>query len=69
MSWNPSPEVAIAREFGNKFNYDKVYIIGLNERSGKVELISYGVNKVKCSEASKSADKILNQILGGTIIL
>jgi len=69
MAWNPSPEVAIARDFGTKFNYDKVYIIGLNERKAGFGVISYGKTKEKCKEASKAADRIYEQIINGTIII
>ena len=67
MAWNPSPEVAVARDFGKKFNYDKVYIIGVNESSGKFEIISYGETKQKCGEARICADQIYEMIRSGEI--
>ena len=67
MAWNPSPEVAVARDFGKKFSYNKVYIIGVNEDKGKFEVVSYGENKQQCSEAKKCADKIFENIQSGRI--
>lgn len=48
MAWNPEPEVAAARDYGKKFNKDKVVIIAVNEKSGQFEIITYGETKVKC---------------------
>lgn len=69
MAWNPSPEVAVAREFGKKFNYDKVYIIGVNESKGQFEIVSYGETKQKCGEARICADVIHEQIQQGIVKL
>jgi len=67
MAWNPSPKVAIARHFGKKFNYDKVYIIGVNESKGTFEMISYGETKQKCDEAKICANQIYEMIRDGQI--
>jgi len=67
MAWNPSPEVAAARDFGKKFNYDKVYIIAVSERRSQFEIISYGETKQKCDEAKKYADELFNKIATGEI--
>ena len=67
MSWNPSPEVGAARDFGKKFGYNKVFIIGVNELTGKFEIVSYGENKQQCSEAKKCADRIFDDIIKGNI--
>lgn len=67
MAWNPSPEVAVARDFGKKFNYDKVIIIGVNEPDGKFQVVSYGETKQKCAETKKTADQVYNLIAVGQI--
>lgn len=67
MAWNPSPKVAAARDFGKKFNYNKVYIIGVDEDAGKFEIVSYGATKRECAEAKKCADDICDKIIDGTI--
>jgi hypothetical protein len=62
MAWNPSPKVAVARDFGKKFNYDKVYIIGVNEPKGIFEIVSYGETKQKCDEAKICSNQIYEMI-------
>lgn len=58
MAWNPSPKVAVARDFSKQFNCDKVYIIAVNENRGQFEVVSYGSTKKKCDEADKHAKDI-----------
>lgn len=67
MAWNPSPKVATAREFGIRFKYDKVIIIGVNESDGKFEVVSYGETKRKCAEAEITAGHIYELIKNGEI--
>ncbi len=67
MAWNPEPEVAFAREYGKKFNKDKVIILGIDEAKGTFELVSYGKTKEKCAEAKKTADVIWEYIANGKI--
>lgn len=67
MAWNPSPKVAAAREFGIRFRYDKVIIIGVNESDGKFEVVSYGETKQKCGEARITADQIYELIRNGEV--
>jgi len=69
MSWNPSPEVAAARDYGKKFNKDKVIILGIDELKGTFEIISYGKTKEKCSEAKKIADDLYNLVNDGILEL
>lgn len=47
MAWNPSPEVAAARDFGKKFNADRVIIIYANEAN---ETLGYAMAKKQCPE-------------------
>jgi len=67
MAWNPSPQVAAARDFGKRFGKNKVIIIGIDEKAGTFETISYGQTKAKCYAAEKSADDIVRLIENGTI--
>jgi hypothetical protein len=69
MAWNPSPEVAVARDYGKKFDYNKVYIIAINETTGKFEVVSYGATKRECDEAKKCADIIFEKIRSGNIVI
>lgn len=62
MAWNPSPEVAIARDYGKKFNKTKVIILSIDERQETFEVVSYGETKQKCAEAKKIADSLYSLI-------
>jgi len=68
MAWNPSPKVAAARDFGKKFGYDKVIIIGVNEAKETYEIVSYGETKKKCSEAQKTGEEIHEMIQNAEIV-
>lgn len=67
MAWNPSPEVAAARDFGKRFNYNKVYIIAVNEDTSRFEVVSYGSTKQECDEAKKCADLLFEGIQSGSL--
>ncbi len=62
MVWNPSPEVAIARDFGIKFNKKMVIIFHVNDK-GELGYASYGETKILCSEAQKLADRMFEFII------
>ena len=57
MAWNPSPEVAAARDFGNKFGFDQVIILHRNSRTGFIGYASYGRTKALCEDAETLADR------------
>jgi len=67
MAWNPSPEVAHARDYGKKFNFDRVVILAVNDATGKFEIVSYGATKQKCNETKITADKIFDKVANGEI--
>jgi len=54
MAWNPSPEVAAARDFAKKFGWGRVVI--MYETKGKFGYTSYGTTKALCSSARRIAD-------------
>ncbi len=55
MAFNPSPRVALARDFAKKFDKQEVIILHIN-REGKFGYASYGETKALCDEAKKLAD-------------
>ena len=57
MPWNPSPEVAVARDFGNKFGADRVVVV-YTTPEGKMGYASYGKTTALCAETKKLADAI-----------
>ena len=56
MAWNPSPKVAAARDYGQKFGADQVIIIAIDNRRETIEAISYGETKRLCAETKGLAD-------------
>ena len=61
MAWNPSPEVAAARDYAEKFNKDSVIIISVAGES--LDYASYGKNKRLCDSSEKIADVAFNAII------
>ena len=57
MAWNPSPEVAAARDFGKKFGADRVVIL-YTTPAGQLGLASYGRTKAMCADAKAWGEKL-----------
>ena len=62
MAWNPSPKVADCRDIARKWGMQQVIILGINPRTGKYEIASYGETKTLCAEAKAINDRI-NRII------
>jgi len=62
MAWNPSKIVAAARDFGNKFNFDQVIIIGINNDNNIMQSASYGKTKQSCDECKLLADSAYDAV-------
>lgn len=56
MAWNPSPEVAAARDFAKKF--DKRRVIILYESHGQFGYTSYGETLPLCASAERIGDRL-----------
>jgi hypothetical protein len=52
MAWNPSPEVATARDAAQKHNGDMAIVI-VFRKDGRLQMSSYGETKKLCSFAGK----------------
>lgn len=63
MAWNPIPEVAVARDYGKKFNCNKVIIIGVNEEEERYEIITYGKTKTECDRLEKVTSEQINNLI------
>jgi hypothetical protein len=61
MAWNPSPQVAVARDFGKKFGADRV-IIYYALPDGRYGYASYGATKRLCDEAGRVAEETYESI-------
>jgi hypothetical protein len=54
MAWNPSPEVAVARDAAQKLDdADQCIVIYLNWKKQRIGMASYGRTKELCVEAKK----------------
>ena len=62
MAWNPSPEVAAARDFGKKFDKKMVVIFHVNGK-GEIGYASYGETKELCGAARQLADRIFDFVV------
>ncbi len=62
MAWNPSPEVAAARDFGKKFGWDEVIVLHLNTKTGRMGYASYGETVKLCAETRKLADVAIKAV-------
>jgi hypothetical protein len=60
MAWNPSPEVAIARDVAAKFKADRVVIL-YTLPDGRFGYASYGQTKELCADARKLGDKLFER--------
>lgn len=71
MSWNPSPKVAAARDYGMKFGKQQVIILALgltpDGQNVAFEVISYGQTRELCATAGRLAGKIKDAIERGDI--
>lgn len=56
MAFNPSPRVAAARDFGDKFGSDMVIILHLNSVSGEIGYASWGKTRLLCEMAQGYAN-------------
>ena len=62
MAWNPSPEVAVARDAALKLgDSDQVIVIYVRRDVGKIGMASYGKTKELCSQAGKLGDLLFDQ--------
>ena len=62
MAWNPSPKVAIARDFAKKFGKKQIIILAI-DKNGVLEYASYGETKKLCDNAKRVADIAFDAIM------
>ena len=64
MAWNPSSKVADCRDIADKWGgRTQVIIIALDDRSGTIEMATYGQTKQLCEDAQKLGDAAYRAIL------
>jgi hypothetical protein len=62
MAWNPSPEVAVARDAARRLGANRTIIIYFTD-SHQLGMSSYGATRELCREAGKLGDKIYEMVL------
>ena len=65
MTWNPSREVAVARDAAKALLSPMCVIIWLASDGSTVNMASYGMNSQLCKEAGKLGNHILDAALLG----
>jgi hypothetical protein len=63
MAWNPSPEVAAARDFGQTFGADRVVILHLDQATGRIGYASYGKTRALCADAKVLGDVAMEAVM------
>lgn len=56
MAFNPSPQVAVARDAAEKLGAEQVIIVYLNHTTGELSMASYGKSKELCRQAAVLGD-------------
>lgn len=57
MAWNPSPEVAVARDAAKRLDdADQVIVLYLNRRLDRIGMATYGKTKALCADAKTLGD-------------
>lgn len=56
MAWNPSPEVAVARDAAKKLSASRCVVVWIDDDTGKLGMASYGTTKALCAEAGRLGD-------------
>ena len=57
MAWNPSPEVAVARDAAGRLGADRAVIV-FTLPDGRFGYASYGKTRELCANARKLADRL-----------
>lgn len=61
MAWNPSPEVAAARDAAKALKADRT-IVFFTRPDGHFGFASYGETKAKCAQAAAAGDEIWDDL-------
>jgi len=62
MTWNPSPQVAVAREAAKKLGAEVGCIIVFVNRE-TLGMASYGHTRVQCGEMGKLGDRLYDEAM------
>jgi len=65
--WNPSPEIAAAREYDKKFDRPVVVVFSLEKCGNRFSVTTYGRSKALCTLAAEFGDQIAQAVKDGVI--
>jgi hypothetical protein len=57
MAWNPTPEVAVARDAAKRLGADRI-VLTYTTKAGQIGYASYGETKALCAETKRLADRL-----------
>ena len=63
MAWNPSPEVAVARDAAKKLDASECIILWIDHDKELVGMASYGKTKALCAEARQHGDYLYDKFM------
>lgn len=64
MAWNPSPEVAVARDAAKRLNNASMCIVlWIDETGEHIGMASYGQTKVLCDEAGRIGRSVYDKAM------
>lgn len=66
MSWENTPSICAARDYGNRFGKDAVIILSF-DKSERYELVTWGRNKKLCDATKEVGDTVQRSIREGHI--
>lgn len=58
MAWNPSPEVAVARDAAQRLGAQQVVIVYVLDGGRSLGMASFGKTRELCREAGKLGDEL-----------
>lgn len=67
MAWNPSPDVAAARSFGDKFRRPVVVVFSIDASGEAFHITTYGQTKKLCALAGAFGEQIADAVRDGVI--
>lgn len=62
MAWNPSPEVAVARDAAKKLDADRCIVIYTRKSDGRFAMATFGETKALCTETKNMGDTAFDAI-------
>ncbi|KKL93452.1 hypothetical protein LCGC14_1874510 [marine sediment metagenome] len=66
MSWQNTPSICAARDYGKKFKKDAVIILSF-DKSERYELVTWGRDRKLCDATKKVGDTVISALQEGHI--